>query len=75
MIDNEQPQRKSNVEIVTDFMQFGSPLKQVFVIAALDRYTKEVKAREAEIKADKNSLINGAAWVACAYDWEIANKS
>lgn len=73
--EQKQPRPKTNVEKVTNFMEFGSPLNQAFVLEALRRYTLEVKANEAVLKADKTSFISGTAWVACAYDWEkIAGK-
>lgn len=61
---------KTNVERVTEFMEYGSPLNQCFVVAAIDAYAKQIKASEAAIKAEKHSFVNGAALVACAYDWE-----
>ena len=67
--DPQRPQQKTNVEKVTQFMEYGSPLNQAFVMAALDHYTNHVKQHEAELKANQNSFINGSAWVACAYDW------
>ena len=70
--DDVQPARKTNVDIVTDFMSFGSPLRQAFVMEAIHQYAKTIKAHEAELKANTNSFINGADWVACAYDWQQA---
>ena len=62
---------KSNLEKVTEYMSFGSPLHQAFVLEALAHYTKEILDNEAKIrKEDKNSFINPVAWIACAYDWK-----
>ena len=65
---------KTNVEKVTEFMEFGNPLKQVFVLEALRHYTKHVKENEAELKAQTNSFVNGTAWVGCAYDWDLVQN-
>ena len=35
---------KSNVEKVTDAMEFGSPLNQIVVISAIEKYCEQVAA-------------------------------
>jgi hypothetical protein len=35
---------KSNVEKVTDAMEFGSPLNQIVVISAIEKYCEQIAA-------------------------------
>jgi hypothetical protein len=61
---------KSNVEQVTEYMEFGSALNQAFVMEALDRYAKQVvEAKDKVIESMKNSFISGEAWVQSAENW------
>jgi len=39
---------KTNLEKVTDAMEFGSPLNQVLVMSALDKYCEQVLAIESK---------------------------
>lgn len=57
---------ESNTEFVTRVMEFArtGPLMQVFVIQALDQYSKAVSA--ADPASCDTGLVSGAAWVACA---------
>lgn len=67
-------QQKTNVEKVTDFMEFGNPMKQVFVIEAISRYAKEVQNNRVTLKTQmKDSLIHPDAWIACADEWVKQN--
>jgi hypothetical protein len=61
---------KSNVEKVTEYMEFGSGMNQAFLMEAVDRYAKQIAANEAEVikKMDK-SFISGEAWVQSAKQW------
>lgn len=64
--------RKTNIELVNDYMDFGSALRQAFVLEAVDRYAKLVnEEREAMKKEMKNHVINPDAWIACADDWNL----
>ncbi len=68
----------TNVELVTKYMEFGSPLNQAFVIEALSRYANQLIEQKDEIiaqqekdeKEGKFSMINMAAWVQCAEHWK-----
>jgi hypothetical protein len=67
--------RKSNVEIITEFIEFGSPLNQAFVIEAVNRYAKELLENEAAyMRAMEGHIIHPSAWLGCARDWQKANK-
>ena len=61
---------KTNVERINDFMEYGSPLNQAFVIHAV-RTTAEavVKDKKALKAAMKDHPINPEAWIACAEAW------
>jgi len=66
---------KTNTEIVTEFMDLGNPLKQVFVMQAIDHYSKFIRENERDILVEwKDSFINPQAWVLCAKLWEIHRK-
>ena len=61
---------KTNIEKVTEYME-QSPLNQVFVMQAIDKYAKQVSDDKEEIiKQMERSIIDGQAWVNCANDWE-----
>ena len=71
MNESARPRIKTNVEIVTEFMECGSPMNQAFAIEALSRYAKEVITNAEQIRASmKNSFIEPNAWIACAADWQ-----
>jgi hypothetical protein len=73
---NEQPRtpEKTNLEVVTEFMEWGSALNQAFVIEALTRYAKQITSNPDEVrKAMANSPLHPESWIKCASDWmEIA---
>ena len=61
---------KTNVEIVEMFMTHGSPMNQMFVIEAINRYAEQlIKNKEQVIKEMNSSWINGQSWVGCAEQW------
>ena len=72
----ETPRKfKTNVEKVTEFMEFGSPLNQAFVMEACNRYSAELlKDMNAVRKSMKNSFINADAWLDCAQNWKDKTK-
>jgi hypothetical protein len=58
--------RKTNVELVTEIMEFSEqgPLMQAFVIEALHKYSEMcVKAGPEKFESP---FLNGESWVACA---------
>jgi len=57
---------KTNIETVTDIMEFGSPMNQIVVMQALDYYTQLCIEKGAD--HFDNGLINGEAWVAACKD-------
>ena len=63
--------RESNTEFLTRVMEFASsgPLMQVFVIQALDQYSKQVAGMTVEEltkQFDPNHWVAPAGWHACA---------
>lgn len=61
---------KTNIERVTEFMKFGSPMNQLFVIAALEVYAKQViNKKEKFIEFYKDSPISGEDFVEAAVNW------
>ena len=53
--------RKTNIERVTEFMEYGSPLRQGFVIEAITRYADQVAAADQQ-GFNKNAFISFEAW-------------
>ena len=68
--EQERERDATNLEVVTEYMEFGSPLKQGFVIEALTRYAKQVTSNpDAVRKGMKDAFINAEAWIQCAEEW------
>jgi hypothetical protein len=60
----------NNVEFLTNFMEWGSPMNQMFVIDAVSKLAKSVVDNEASVlKSMENNFIHGPAWVQCAKDF------
>lgn len=63
---------KTNVEKVTEFMEFGSSIRQAFVMEAINRYAKEVVNNAPQIREGmKHSFISPDAWIAAAAEWQM----
>ena len=61
---------KPNIEVLTDYMSYGSALRQAFVMEAIGRYAEEIcKNQNAVREQMKNSFIAPEAWIDCANDW------
>ena len=68
---------KSNEGLVQEYMTFGSPLNQAFLMEAVIRYAKEVyEDREQLLEEEKRMekegkipLVSYPAWIQCAKDW------
>lgn len=66
---------KANVELINDFMindfmEYGIPLNQAFVIHAVRTIAEAlVKDKKALKAAMKDHPINPEAWIACAEAW------
>ena len=66
----EQAKYKTNVEKVTEYMEFGSGMNQAFVMEAISRYSQQIwQNKDQVIKQMDNSFIHGEVWVQCAKDW------
>lgn len=67
---------KTNVEKINEFMNFGSPLNQAFVIEACRRYSEQIVSDEmATLKAMQSSFISGPAWIQCAKEYLKQNPA
>jgi hypothetical protein len=64
--------RKTNVEMITDMMEFSNngSLMQAYIIEAIYNYSLQVIKAGPEVF--NNGLLNGKSWVACAE--EAVNK-
>lgn len=61
----------TNAEFVKDFMTFGSPMNQVWLLEAICKYAEQcVESKEAMIEAMQDGFISGEAWVAAAEEWQ-----
>lgn len=55
---------KSNVELLTEIMSFGSPMKQLVVMDAVYKYCEQIIENEAAVlESMKDGMIYGPAWV------------
>jgi len=51
---------KTNIERVTEYMEWGSPLRQAFVIEAITRYADQVAAANPD--QFQNGFVSFEAW-------------
>ncbi len=58
-----------NVDLINEFIQYGSPMNQVFAIQALEYYAKYVRDNQDLIRVDVGAFINPDAWIECANRW------
>jgi len=62
--------RQTNTAFVRSFMEYGSALRQVFVLTAIQKYAEQCLA-EPDSTFD-SPLLNGAAWRAVAGEAQAA---
>jgi hypothetical protein len=63
--------QKDNCKFVSDFMNYGSTLNQIFVMDAIGKLVSNIlKDKEAVRKSMKNNFVNPDAWIQCAEDWQ-----
>lgn len=61
---------RDNVAFVHDFMNWGSPLNQIFVMDAVNKLAKNVVAQKEELPGlMANSFVSANAWIQCAEKW------
>ena len=61
----------TNVERLTKYMEFGSPLNQAFVIHALNQMAKMTIDNKETVKEQmKGSFVDPDAWIQCATEWQ-----
>ena len=62
---------KTNVEKVTDAMNFGSPLNQIVILSAIEKYCDQVAAFDEQPETWEKgcgALVSWEAWKASAAD-------
>jgi len=56
-----------NVEFVEHMMSMGSPMNQIFILDALDKWSRHIIKNEAEVlETFKNTMFHGPSWVESA---------
>ena len=61
---------RDNVTFVNDFMNWGSPLNQIFVMDAVNKLAKSVVAQKKQLpEMMKDSFVSANAWIQCAEKW------
>lgn len=67
---------KTNVDMITDFMERGSALNQMFVVDAVVKLAELILENKEEVlKRMEGGFVHGPAWVKCAEDFlEHSNK-
>jgi hypothetical protein len=59
----------SNIDKINEYVQNGSPLRQVFLIDALIKVSKAVTENQEEVRKNMaNSPIHPDGWIQCATD-------
>jgi len=67
---NKTKRTKDNQEFVSDFMQFGSPMNQIFVMDAISKLAKSVLENQDAVRESmKDHFIEPNAWIASAKLW------
>ncbi len=61
---------KTNVEKVTAAMDFGSPLNQVVILSAIEKYCEQVLKLEEAPENWTNGLVSWEAWKQSCKDVE-----
>jgi len=63
--------RMTNADFVRDFMIYGSPMQQVWLIEAVCKYAEQcVENKDEMIALMQYGLISGESWVAAAEEWQ-----
>jgi len=66
----------TNVKLMNDYMDYGSPMNQAFVIQAMNEFAKVVISQKKQlIKQMEHSAFNPHAWIKCAEDWQKAYQN
>jgi hypothetical protein len=70
--------RKTNLERVTQFMEYGSPMNQMFVMTALIKMVEATLADPEGLKSkmeenESAKFISPEAWIACAAEFKKQN--
>jgi hypothetical protein len=61
----------NNAEFVRDFMNYGSPIQQIWLMEAVNKYSEQCIGNKDELIAlMEYGLISGEAWVAAAEEWQ-----
>lgn len=63
------------MQLVQEYMEFSSPMNQLFLINAVTIAAEHVIAHQEAIhKNMENHIIHPTAWIAAAYEWQKAVK-
>lgn len=61
---------KDNVQFVKDFMIFGSPINQIFVLQAINNLAHAVVEQKEAIRKDMaGSFVSANSWIQAAEKW------
>ncbi|MBW6491877.1 MAG: hypothetical protein K0B15_11865 [Lentimicrobium sp.] len=71
MKNSKTKKQKTNIEFVTDYMQWSSPLNQAFVIDAICKLANHIcRDKDAVRESMKDSFVHAESWIKCAEDWQ-----
>lgn len=69
------PRKKqvTNLSFVQEFMNYGSPLNQVFVMDAIGKLAEAVIQQQDKLREQMaGGFVHPEAWIKCAKDWKAA---
>ena len=69
------PRKKqiTNLSFVQEFMNYGSPLNQVFVMDAIGKLAEAVIQQQDKLRDQMaGGFVHPEAWIKCAKDWKAA---
>lgn len=70
-MSNTSYKKQNAITALNDFARSMQPLSVVFILEAIDRYSKEILIdKEAFRKAMANSIISSDLWIEIAENWE-----
>jgi hypothetical protein len=63
--------QKDNCKFVADFMNWGSPMNQIFVMDAVGKLAKLVAENKEQVRKDMaGHFVHPEAWIQCAEEWQ-----
>ena len=71
----KQKKHKDNVKFMHDFMNWGSPMNQIFVMDAVCKQAKLVVENADQVRIDmKDNFIHPEAWIRAATEFQEQYK-